>query len=354
MSRSDGRAEGADHARGVEAELAGLPLVRRLTEPALELDAFDQSGEHVVAADIEHFGEREHDRQRRRQRMVRRAPHRLEIQDVHGGAVDGCCHDGAAFGAEPEQCCLGRRALRTMVLGQNGDGRLPAAGDGDREPIEHQSGRSSLGVWADLCWSGFDDLLAQLRSHTHHRQPATFAVEIFFGVDPTFWLVGGCMARMDIVGDVESLYRLEFPRLVRALACVYDVDTAAEAVQEAFLEADRHWQRICRYDNPAAWVRRVALNRARNSRRNSRRRSEIVGVVRAIPPDDLTDELLDLRRALATLPERMRLTVCLHYLADLSVHDVAQLLDVAQGTVKSNLHDARNRLRSALVEDPHA
>ena len=159
---------------------------------------------------------------------------------------------------------------------------------------------------------------------------------------------------MDIVTDVESLYRREFPRLVRALGCVYDVDIAADAVQEAFIEADRHWRRISRYDDPTAWVRRVAINRARNVRRTIRRRQEIVGAIKMVAPDDLTDELIDLRRALGGLPERMRLTVCLHYLAGFSVKEVAELLDVAEGTVKSNLSDARKRLRTVLVEDPHA
>ena len=60
-------------------------------------------------------------------------------------------------------------------------------------------------------------------------------------------------------------------------------------------------------------------------------------------------ELVD---ALGALPERQRLVVCLHYLADLSVDDVAAALEVAPGTVKSQLHDARsNLLRSLEVRD---
>ena len=46
----------------------------------------------------------------------------------------------------------------------------------------------------------------------------------------------------------------------------------------------------------------------------------------------------------------MRAAVCLHYLADLHVDEVAAALDVAPGTVKSNLHDARRRLREQLGE----
>jgi RNA polymerase sigma-70 factor (ECF subfamily) len=99
-------------------------------------------------------------------------------------------------------------------------------------------------------------------------------------------------------------------------------------------------------------VRHVALNRLRNGRRNHRRRDEILATIHPVAPDDLTDALLDLRRAVAELPERMRLAVCLHYLADLSVDDVAATLDVAPGTVKSNLHDARARLRVSMEEHP--
>ena len=44
----------------------------------------------------------------------------------------------------------------------------------------------------------------------------------------------------------------------------------------------------------------------------------------------------------------MRAAVCLHYLADLPVAEVAAALDVSEGTVKSNLHDARTRLRQYL------
>ena len=48
--------------------------------------------------------------------------------------------------------------------------------------------------------------------------------------------------------------------------------------------------------------------------------------------------------------DRMRAAVCLHYLSDLPVEEVAATLEVSPGTVKSNLHDARTRLRELLEE----
>lgn len=151
---------------------------------------------------------------------------------------------------------------------------------------------------------------------------------------------------------IEALFAAEYARLVRGLAVAYDAESASDAVQEAFIAADRRWKTVSSYDDPAAWIRRVALNRLQNGRRNRRRRSEILQAVRPVPADDLTAEFVDLRAAVAALPEKMRLAVCLHHLSGLPVADVADVLGVSRGTVKSSLHDARSKLRVAL-EDPH-
>ena len=159
---------------------------------------------------------------------------------------------------------------------------------------------------------------------------------------------------MNGVVDIVQLFRQEYPRLVRALTVSFGAEVAAEAVQEAFLQADRHWRRVAGYDDPAVWIRRVAINRARNLQRGARRRH-----ARDTPSGEgvqrpLTDELLDLRRAIDALPERMGLVVSLHYLAGLSVGEVAEALDIAPGTVKSTLYDARHKLQIELSEDRHA
>ena len=150
--------------------------------------------------------------------------------------------------------------------------------------------------------------------------------------------------------DVSELFDAEYGRLVRSLGVAFDPVDAADAVQEAFIEADRRWAEVAQYEDAAGWVRRVAVNRLLNGRRNRRRRREILATIRPVADESLADELLDLRRAVAALPDRMRAAVCLHYLSDLSVDAVADALGVSPGTVKSNLHDARNRLRDALEE----
>lgn len=171
------------------------------------------------------------------------------------------------------------------------------------------------------------------RSRARATQPASGLGGVVGGMQPT---------------TVEELFRHEYTRLVRALGVAFGDDVAADAVQEAFIEADRRWRRVAALDDPAGWVRRVALNRLLTHRRLQRRREEILATVRPAAPDDLTDECLDLRRAIDALAPRMRLVVCLHYLGGLSVAEVADALTVSAGTVKSTLHDARGRLRREL------
>jgi RNA polymerase sigma factor (sigma-70 family) len=160
------------------------------------------------------------------------------------------------------------------------------------------------------------------------------------------------MRRDGPVDELEALFRTEYVRLVRALAVAAgDADRAADAVQDAFVQASRHWASIADYDDPARWLRRVAVNRLRNHHRDGRRRSARVERAAAEPVATVADQdpaVLDLRAAIARLPNGQRLAVCLHYLADLPVAEIADLLGVAPGTVKSQLADGRKNLNHLL------
>ena len=163
-----------------------------------------------------------------------------------------------------------------------------------------------------------------------------------WGVLAVHWLNGGAPD-----AELANLFRREYPRLVRALGALAGVEAAEDAVQDAFVQAARHWSRIGRYDEPAAWVRRVALNRLSNQNRNSRRFDT---TITRLPDRQMSEagEGAGISDLVAMLPRRQRETVCLYYLADQSVADIARLLGVAEGTVKSQLHDARQALRAAM------
>jgi RNA polymerase sigma-70 factor, ECF subfamily len=153
-----------------------------------------------------------------------------------------------------------------------------------------------------------------------------------------------------MAGEFEELYTSAFGRLVGQLFLITgDLHEAEEVVQEAFTRAAGRWQRLRDYDLPEQWVRRVAINLARDGRRRVRRRLAVLAQLddeAVVPP--ISVDGLAVAAALATLPRRHRQVVVLHYLLDLSVQEVARQLAVPVGTVKSRLARARTALAAQL------
>jgi RNA polymerase sigma-70 factor (ECF subfamily) len=152
--------------------------------------------------------------------------------------------------------------------------------------------------------------------------------------------------------DFDAFYLANFDRFIVQLhAYTADMATAQDVVQEAFARALQRWSRVSTYDNPEAWVRRVAWNLAtsnwrRIARFNTFMRKQTADRHVAEPSPDR----VMLVRALSTLPESQRRAVVMHYLGDLSVADIAAHEKVAPGTVKSWLHRGRAALAAALSE----
>lgn len=149
---------------------------------------------------------------------------------------------------------------------------------------------------------------------------------------------------------LEALFRSEFAPMVRALTILAaDAEVAADAVQDAFVQAHRHWARVSRFDNPAAWVRHAAINRLRNQQRGHNRM--IAALPRMLRQEDSMEEptaTVDLPPVLATLPEQQRAVVTLYYLLEQPTSAVADTLGVTEATVRSHLRHARVRLAGSL------
>jgi RNA polymerase sigma-70 factor (sigma-E family) len=155
--------------------------------------------------------------------------------------------------------------------------------------------------------------------------------------------------KVDDQGFAE-LYHAAYRRLVTQLhAFTTDLAEAQDAVQEAFARALARPATLARVDNPEAWLRTVAINIVR--RRWRRRMLLDTILLRDRPVQRFTEappepDGTDLRAAIATLPRPYREVIVLHYLADLPVDEVAGILSVPVGTVKSRL----SRGRAALAE----
>ena len=153
---------------------------------------------------------------------------------------------------------------------------------------------------------------------------------------------------------LEDLYRSDFHRLVSLAHGLSGSRAAAEElVQEAFLVAHRRWHRIEGYADPSAWLRRVVVNRSVSAFR--RRVAEAVALTRLgsrrTMPDELPEHDEAVWRAVRALPPRQAQVVALYYVDDRSVTEIAEIVEVAEGTVKAHLHHARQALARTL-EDP--
>lgn len=149
--------------------------------------------------------------------------------------------------------------------------------------------------------------------------------------------------------DLEAFYAAHFPGLVVQLyAYTGDLGAAHELVQEAICRAIPRWSTISGYDDPLAWVRRVAFNLAKSRWRRLRtaaayQRTHCEEVVPGPSPDRVA-----LVAALAKLPAAQRRVVVMHYLADLPVAEIAAAEGVPEGTVRVWLHRGRTALASHL------
>src|ERR1700675_1859102 len=74
--------------------------------------------------------------------------------------------------------------------------------------------------------------------------------------------------------ELARLFEHHADELVRGLLAAGYSD-ASDAVQEAFVQAVVHWRRVRSYDEPLVWIRRVAINKARNRSRSRRRQAAL-------------------------------------------------------------------------------
>ena len=155
--------------------------------------------------------------------------------------------------------------------------------------------------------------------------------------------------------SVEALFRQSYRSIVQSLALASgDLAAAEDATQEAFAQVWVRWGRISRYDNPGAWVRRVAINKLRNAHR-SRLRGE--AAVQRMNSEEATgtspaERESDLVLGLQRLPYKQRLCAVLFYVDGLSTVEVADTMGISQGSVSQHLNRARTALRAHLEVTP--
>lgn len=149
-----------------------------------------------------------------------------------------------------------------------------------------------------------------------------------------------------VMEPLEALYRDRYVGFRNALApIVGSRELAHDVVQEAFAVALRKRRHLRRESSLAAWVWRIAYRLALRERGRE---------TAAELPDDLT--ILDPERdpelaaAIRTLAPRRRIVVFLRYFADFSYAEIAQALEISEGTVAATLAQAHASLQHDLTE----
>jgi len=161
--------------------------------------------------------------------------------------------------------------------------------------------------------------------------------------DAAMGSTGKAQTGPDVVA-IEHVYRAESERLWRSLVGFGGSrEIADDAVAEAFAQALAHRGPI---DHPARWVWKAAFSIAAGELKR-RRRSSTLDIERSF---ESPDPVVDLTRALATLPSRQRAVIVLHDYADRPTREIAAILGIAHPTVRVHLSQGRARLRR-LLED---
>jgi RNA polymerase sigma-70 factor, ECF subfamily len=131
-------------------------------------------------------------------------------------------------------------------------------------------------------------------------------------------------------------------------------EDAEDVAQEAFAKAYRSFHQLRDRDRFRAWLVRMTWRMALDRQRANRRRASRELVVDVDPPTATGDSVLARERAdrlwaaIDALPEKLRLVVVLAGIEGHDMKEVAALIDVPEGTVKSRLFVARKQLRERL------
>jgi len=156
---------------------------------------------------------------------------------------------------------------------------------------------------------------------------------------------------------VAELYAQHYRALVRLAALlVRDTPTAEEVVHDSFAAMRDSWRRLRNPENALAYLRQAVVNRSRSVLRH---RTVTGRNLPQVPPDAPGGEHAPLARlersavvaALRDLPVRQRETIVLRYYSGLSEAEIAAVMGISRGAVKSHAARGMAALRAALEQE---
>jgi RNA polymerase sigma-70 factor (ECF subfamily) len=167
-----------------------------------------------------------------------------------------------------------------------------------------------------------------------------------------------CQGDLEALGELYERYRAQVFRT--ALAITRNREVAEDILQEVFLKLYRYAERIDTALPLAPWLYRVTVNLCYTYVSHQSRwlatlggaiENMVASPARSCPESRLEQGELQkaVQQAIDTLSPNQRTVIVLYYLAELSLKEIAHILEVPEGTVKSRLFYGRENLRRKLT-----
>lgn len=165
---------------------------------------------------------------------------------------------------------------------------------------------------------------------------------------------------IDTVASLESLYRDSYKQLVRfAVLFILPKETAEEIVQEIFVAtiARALASQSFQIDNPEAFVKQAIVLKARNYHRRNflrivKENSHNNDFATSLYDTESSEQHDRVNAIIDALPGAQKECIVLKYYEGLKISEIAELLKISTGTVKSHLHRASTAIRNSF-QDTH-
>lgn len=145
----------------------------------------------------------------------------------------------------------------------------------------------------------------------------------------------------------------------------YTTEDAEDLYQQTFMKAFEKRGKLDRNNNPKAYLMSIASNLWRNQKSSYARHQRIAPTVSYEEVDyDITgdtpdilestikaDEEIRLKECVDKLPDKLKQVILMYYSSEMPIEDISKALHIPKGTVKSRLHNAKDKLKSMMESE---
>lgn len=139
-----------------------------------------------------------------------------------------------------------------------------------------------------------------------------------------------------------------------AYAILNNSDNAGDAICETILKAFHKIKDLKRSEHFKTWITRILINESRKILKQKRKVVKLEDYMNNFQVHDTENKLnikLDLQKALKSLDKKQYDVIMLYFYNDLSIEDISKILKIPEGTVKSRIHTAKQKLYNLLNKE---